>query len=114
MDAYRDQYAKLFNDGKGVKVFAISVDPDTTLASWAKERNYPVTFLSDTGAVVGAKYGVAIHFKPKTGEELLLDHRTLFVIDKNGKIAQVMSPFRETDPTAYTELGEAVAKVAGK
>jgi len=112
MDAYRDQYATLFNDGKGVKVFAISVDPDTMLASWAKEKNYPVTFLSDSGAVVGKKYGVAIQFKTRTGDQLLLDHRTLYVIDKKGKIATVMSPFRETDPTQYTELEKAVDTVA--
>src|SRR5262245_61105994 len=112
MDAYRDQYAKLFNDGQGVKVFAISVDPDTMLASWAKEKNYPVTFLSDSGAVVGKKYGVAIQLKGRSGETFLLDHRTVYVIDKKGKIASVMSPFRETDPTAYTELEQAVDKVS--
>ena len=104
MDAYRDQYAKLFKDGKGVKVFGISVDADTALASWAKDKNYPVTFLSDVGAEVGKKYGVAI--QTRIG---LLDHRTLYVIDGHGKITHVMSPFRETDPTQYTELGEAVA-----
>jgi len=109
MDAYRDQYATLFNDGKDVKVFAISIDPDTALASWAKDKNYPVTFLSDVGAEVGKKYGVAIQFA-RGGQTMTLDHRTLYVIDKKGKIAHVMSPFRETDPTAYTELGEAVKK----
>jgi peroxiredoxin len=57
MDAYRDQYAQLFGDTSKVKVFAISVDPDTMLSAWAKEGKYPVTFLSDVGAVVGTKYG---------------------------------------------------------
>ena len=105
MDAYRDQYAKLFNNGDGVKVLAISVDHDTALASWARDKAYPVTFLSDLGADIGKKYGVAI--QTRIG---LLDHRTVYVIDGNGKIAHVMSPFRETDPTAYTELAEAVAR----
>jgi peroxiredoxin Q/BCP len=105
MDAYRDQYATIFKGGKGVKVFGISVDPDTTLASWAAEKNYPVTFLSDVGAEVGKKYGVAI--QTRMG---LLDARVVYVIDPAGKVAHVMSPFRETDPTAYTELGEAVAR----
>jgi peroxiredoxin Q/BCP len=105
MDAYRDQYATIFKGGKGVKVFGISVDPDTTLASWAAEKNYPVTFLSDVGAEVGKKYGVAI--QTRMG---LLDARVVYVIDPAGKVAHVMSPFREADPTAYTELGEAVAK----
>jgi len=109
MDAYRDQYAKIFNNGDGVKVLAISVDPDTTLASWARDKGYPVTFLSDTGAVVGKAYGVAI--QTKIG---LLDSRTLYVIDSKGRIAHVMAPFHEADPTAYTELTEAVAKARGQ
>jgi peroxiredoxin len=108
MDAYRDQYAKLFHDGNGVKVFAISVDPDTMLASWAKDANYPVTFLSDPGAEVGKKYGAAVKYG-----ELILDSRTLYVIDPKGKITKVMDPFRETDPTAYTELAAAVDEAAG-
>jgi peroxiredoxin len=105
MDAYRDQYAKLFNNGDGVQVFGISADADTALASWAKDKGYPVTFLSDLGTEVGKQYGVSI--QTRIG---LLDNRTLYVIDKHGKIAHVMAPFRESDPTAYTELAEAVAK----
>ena len=31
MEAYRDQYATLFNNGRGVVVLGMSVDPDTTL-----------------------------------------------------------------------------------
>lgn len=105
MDAYRDQYAKLFNGGNGVKVFGISVDPDTALASWARDKGYPVTFLSDLGAEVGKKYGVAI--ETRFG---MLDNRTVYVIDAKGRIAHVMAPFRETDPTAFEELGDAVQK----
>ncbi len=111
MDAYRDQYAQLFGDPKDKKVtlLAISVDPDTTLASWAKEKSYAGTFLSDVGAVVGRKYG-AIR---ELGNGQVLDNRTLFIVDKDGKIAHVMAPFREVDPTAYTDLGAAVKKVSG-
>ncbi len=105
MDAYRDQYAKLFNGGDGVQVFGISVDADTALASWARDKGYPVTFLSDIGAEVGKKYGVAI--QTSRG---MLDARVVYVIDPKGKIAHVLAPFRETDPTAYAELGEAVTK----
>ena len=108
MNAYRDQYAQLFGDLK-VTLLAISVDPDTTLASWAKENGYAGTFLSDLGAVVGTKYG-AIRALPNG---TVLDNRTLFVIDPKGKIAHVMAPFREVDASAYAELGEAVKKVAG-
>jgi peroxiredoxin len=108
MDAYRDQYAQLFGDTSKVKVFAISVDPDTMQAAWAKEKGYPVTFLSDSAAVVGTKYGSI----RALSSGLVLDNRTLFVIDPSGKIAHVMAPFREVDPTAYTELAEAVKRAS--
>jgi peroxiredoxin len=109
MDAYRDQYAKVFGDTSKVQLLAISVDPDTMLAAWAKEKGYtPWTFLSDPGAVVGTAYG-ATRAIP-TG---LLDSRTLFVVDRTGKIAHVMAPFHETDPTAYTDLEAAIKKASG-
>ncbi|MHB1328918.1 MAG: peroxiredoxin family protein [Gemmatimonadales bacterium] len=107
MEAYRDQYSTLFNGGDGVKVFAVSVDADTTLASWAQEREYPVTFLSDVGGAVSRAYGVLL-----TRGDVMFSHRTLYVIDRNGVIARVISPFRETDPTAYTELAAAVDAAA--
>jgi peroxiredoxin len=108
MNAYRDQYAQLFGNLK-VTLLAISVDPDTTLASWAKENGYAGTFLSDIGAVVGTKYG-AIRPLPNG---TVLDNRTLFIVDPTGKIAHVMAPFREVDPSAYTELTDAVKRIAG-
>ena len=33
-----------------------------------------------------------------------MDNRILFVIAPDGKISYVASPFREVDPTSYTEL----------
>ena len=110
MDAYRDQYAKIFGDPSQVRLLAISVDPDTMLAAWAGEKKYaPWTFLSDPGAVVGGQYG-ATKKLPLTP---LLDNRTLYVVDKKGTIVHVMAPFRETDPTAYTELEAAIKKASG-
>jgi peroxiredoxin len=103
MDAYRDQYATLFNGGKDVTLLAISTDHDTTLAAWARDAKYPFTFLSDAAGAVGKVYGA---FNTKYG----LDNRTLFVIGPDGTISYVASPFREVDPTAYTELGAAVKK----
>ncbi|MGQ0702909.1 MAG: redoxin domain-containing protein [Gemmatimonadales bacterium] len=107
MDAYRDQYAQLFDGKDKVRLVSISVDPDTTLASWARERNYDWTFASDVGAVVGQKYG-SVRRRP---DGTLIDNRTLFIVGRDGKIAHVMAPFRETDATAYTELGEAVKRI---
>jgi peroxiredoxin len=100
MDAYRDQYAKLFNNGKDVVLLAISVDPSDQQQSWAADRGYGWRFLSDSGGVVGARYNA---------RSRSVDNRSLFVIDPSGRVSHVMQPFREVDPTAYTELGEAVA-----
>ena len=104
MDAYRDQYATLFDGGKGVTLLAISADPDTTLASWAKDKDYPFTFLSDPEAKVGTLYGAALPARK-------IDNRTLFIIGRDGKIAHVMAPFREVDATAYPQLEAAIEKV---
>ena len=57
MEAYRDQYAKLFNNGRNVVVIAVSVDSDTALASWARDLQTPILFGSDVGQVIGRRYG---------------------------------------------------------
>jgi peroxiredoxin len=100
MDAYRDQYAKLFNNGKDVVLLAISVDAPAAQQSWASDRGYAWRFLSDSGGAVGKLY------HSTAGRQ---DNRSLFVIDKHGRVTHVMQPFREVDATAYTELGEAIA-----
>ena len=108
MDAYRDQYAQVFGDTSKVTLLAISIDPDTMLAAWAREKGYSWTFLSDSGAAVGRQYG-SIRETPTR----VVDNRTLFVIDRKGRIAHVMAPFREIDPMSYTALAEAVRKISG-
>jgi thioredoxin-dependent peroxiredoxin len=105
MNAYRDQYAKLFRNGRGVVLIAISADPDTALASWARDSEYPFLFLSDSGTSVGKRYGAL-------ADEPGMTNRNLFVVGPDGRIAYRATPFREVDPTAYTELGAAVEKLA--
>ena len=106
MNAYRDQYAKLFRNGQGVTLLAVSTDSLGALASWAHDADYPFTFLSDTGGVLGRQFGAY-------DQEYKLDDRTLFVIGPDGTIRHVMAPFREVDATAYSELDRAIAE-AGK
>jgi len=101
MEAYRDQYATLFNNGRNVTVIGISVDPDTALASWARDEDFPVAFASDPGSVVGQQYG-AYDAKNK------VDNRSLFVVAPNGRIAYVTKPFKVLTPSAYTELAAVV------
>ena len=104
MNAYRDQYAQLFRGGRNVVLIAISADVDTAQASWARDAEFPFLFASDTGSAIGKQYGAyASRYK--------IDNRTLFVIGPDGKIAHVMAPFREIDPTAYTELSQEIGKL---
>jgi len=107
MHAYRDQYATLFKDGQDVVLIAISADPADTLAAWARDDQFPFLFASDTGAVVGKLYGASAH---KYG----LDNRNLFVVAPDGTIAYRQVPFREIDPTSYTDLAAGLAKVLAR
>ncbi|MFL5501969.1 MAG: redoxin domain-containing protein [Gemmatimonadaceae bacterium] len=101
MEAYRDQYATLFNNGRNVTVIGISVDPDTALASWAHDEDFPVVFASDPGGVVGKLYGA---YDAKNN----LDNRSLYVIRADGRVAYVTKPFKVLTPAAYTDLGAVV------
>ena len=105
MEAYRDQYATLFNNGRNVVVIGISVDADTTLASWAREEDFPVLFASDPGSKVGQLYG-AYDAKNK------VDNRSLFVVRADGRVAYVTKPFKVLTPSAYTELAAVVDGLA--
>jgi peroxiredoxin len=105
MEAYRDQYATLFNNGRNVVVIGVSVDADTTLASWARDEDFPVVFASDPGGKVGQLYA-AYDDKNK------LDNRSLFVISPNGRITYIAKPFKVLTPSAYTELAAAVDSLA--
>jgi len=104
MNAYRDQYAQLFKDGRNVVLIGISADADTALASWARDSEFPFLFASDSGSVVGKIYGA---FNTRFN----VDNRNLFVVGPDGKIAYRATPFREIDPTAYTELSAVIGKL---
>lgn len=107
MHAYRDQYAQLFKDGQNVVLIAISSDPVDTLAAWAKDDQFQFLMASDADVSVGKAYG-ALASRPG------VTNRNLFVVGPDGKVAYRAVPFREIDPTAYTELGEALAKLTGR
>ena len=103
MEAYRDQYATLFNNGRKVVVIGVSVDPDTALYSWAHDADFPMLFASDPDGTVGTAYG-AYDAARKT------DNRSLYVIGPDGKIVYKAQPFRQMAEEAYTELAAAVDK----
>ena len=106
MEAYRDQYATIFRNGKDVSLIAVSTDADTAQASWAREGHYPLYFASDPDRTAGAKYDV-------NSLQMNYEKRVVFVIGPDGKVAHIMRPFRELVGDSYTELGDAVAKATG-
>lgn len=97
MHAYRDQYAQIFNGGRGVVLIAISADPLDELVSWARDDEFPFLMASDPDLDVALAYG-AVHSSGAVA------NRSLFVVDGDGRIAFRATPFREVDPTAYEEL----------
>ncbi|MBC7895627.1 MAG: redoxin domain-containing protein [Cytophagaceae bacterium] len=103
MEAYRDQYATLFNNGRKVVVIGISVDADTALHSWARDADFPMLFGSDPAGKVGTAYG-AYDAARNT------DNRSLYVIGPDGRIVYKAQPFRQMAEDAYTELAAAVDK----
>jgi len=105
MEAYRDQYATLFNGGQNVVVIGISTNADTALASWAAAGDFPMLFGSDAVGSAGKAYGVY-------NAERNTDARVVFVIGPDGKIAYRAMPFRELSADAYTELATAIDKVS--
>jgi peroxiredoxin len=102
MEAYRDQYATLFNNGKGVAVIGISTDADTVQANWARDAHFPIRFASDPGGNVVKLYDVKY-------PAYNMAKRVLFVVDPTGHISYVADPFKEMVEGSYTELGAAVA-----
>ena len=105
MEAYRDQYATLFNGGRNVVVVAMSVDADTTLASWARASDFPFVFASDTGGRVGRLYDA---HEAKGG----YNERAVYVIGPDGRIAYSVKPFRVLSPGAYSELAAVVDRLS--
>lgn len=105
MEAYRDQYATLFNNGKKVVLIGVSVDSDSALASWVKDANFPFIFASDGDGKVGTLYGA---YNP----ENKVDNRSLYVVGPDGKIAYKAQPFRQSSEDAYTQLGEIIDKLS--
>jgi peroxiredoxin len=94
----------MFNNGRNVVLLGVSVDPDTTLAAWARESSYPGLFASDSGQVIGKLYG---------STRGAFDARNLFVIGPDGRITHRMISFNVMSQDAYTELEKAVDQAAG-
>lgn len=80
----------------GVQVFGISKDSMTSHDKFCTKHNLAVTLLSDENAQVCEDYGV---WKEKNmyGKKFMGVERTTFLIDRNGKIAQLWRKVKVPD-----------------
>jgi peroxiredoxin Q/BCP len=105
MQAYRDQYARLFKDGQNVVLIGVSSDPAEELASWAKDEDFQFLFGSDP---TGAGYAA---FGGNPRDNGTVGSRAVIVVAPDGTIAKVMPSFNQVDPAAYEELAAAIDAV---
>ena len=105
MEAYRDQYATIFNNGRNVVVLGVSVDPDSTLINWFRELETPIMVMGDSGARVSRMYQAH-------NETSRTNSRHLYVIDAQGKVAYKTLPFRVMAQDAYSELEAVIDKLS--
>ena len=103
MESYRDQYDTIFNNGRGVVVLGVSVDPDTTLINWFRELETPIMVMGDADKKVSRTYQAL-------NENSGMNNRHLYVIDKTGQIA-FKTAFRAMAGDAYTELEAEIDKL---
>ena len=87
--AFRDDYGKIKDNGG--EVIGISVDDIDSHNAFRSKYNLQFPLFSDAGKEVSQKYGVL-------GTDM--SSRTTFIIDKEGKIAQI---FPKVDPSKHSE-----------
>jgi peroxiredoxin Q/BCP len=105
MQAYRDQYARLFKDGQNVILIGISNDPAEELASWAKDDDFQYLFGSDPTSSGFSAFGG----DPR--DNGMVGARTVIVVGPDGRIAEVIPSFNQVDPQAYDQLQAAIDRV---
>lgn len=104
MEAYRDQYARLFHDGQKVVLLAVSADSPEAQASWAKDAHFQFLFGSDPDGKAYAAFGGI----PHNG---FVTSRAVFVVAPDGTIADVTPKLNPVDPSAYKHLQAVIDKL---
>lgn len=99
MCTFRDNFADLA--GLGATVFGISGDYVFSHREWAKSLNLQFTLLSDHFHEVGKAYN---SYNPARGFNL----RTVYVIDRQGKIAYIDLNYKAASEESFRNLRTAV------
>lgn len=99
---YRDNFSELQN--LNATILAISGDYVFSHHEWAKQQNFPFKLLSDHFHEVGRLYN---SYDAERG----FNKRTVFVIDKKGRIAYKNMNYSVADEADYISLKEALSKL---
>lgn len=105
MQAYRDQYARLFRDGRDVVLIGVSNDPAEELATWARDDDFQYLFGSDPESDGFAAFGG----NPR--DNGMVGSRAVIVVGPDGRIEEVIPQFNQVDPAAYDQLKAAIDRV---
>lgn len=103
MKTFTERYDEMF--GPGVELVGISADSLDTHVRFAQSLNMPFKLLSDMDQKVAKQWGSA-------GDNGY-NRRTVFVIDKQGKVVYADRKFGALDPKAYASLKDAVQSAKG-
>lgn len=102
MTAYQSGIAK-FN-AADAQVLAVSTDFIATLGHWAKELDAAFPLLSDHDRKVSQEYGVLL--------PMGLANRVTFIIDTDGKIADIQEGNAAIDPSGAETACKRVKKAS--
>lgn len=93
----RDNYNALLN--AGYVVFGISSDDEKSHKKFIEKQNLPFPLIADTDLKVHEAYGTWVE-KSMYGRKYMGTARTTFVIDEEGKIAEVIEKVDTKNHTA--------------
>lgn len=102
MCSFRDNFTELAS--LGIDVYGISGDYPHSHREWARHLNLPFALLSDHRHTVSRLYQ---SFNESSG----YTRRTVFLIDRNGRIAYMDLNFGSSNEESYAHLYEAVRKL---
>jgi len=102
MCTMRDNFGAL--SGLGATVFGISGDYVFSHREWAKYHNLQFSLLSDHSHQVAKTY---TSYNPESGMNL----RTVYVIDRQGKIAYIDLAYKAGESESFENLKGALAKL---
>jgi peroxiredoxin Q/BCP len=93
----RDNYQAL--QSAGYEVLGISSDDEKSHQKFISKQSLPFRLLADTDKKVHEAYGTWVE-KSMYGKKYMGTARTTFVIDENGKIAEIIEKVKTSDHTS--------------